>query len=307
MNKKDIGIIGLGRMGGNIALHLQDRGYQVLGFDISEENRLKLNNSGIRVYPSFLQLCGALRPPRIIMIFVPAGKPVDDAIDALMPHLEKNDILLDCGNSFYKDSIERERKLNQMDVHFMDVGTSGGVSGARNGPCLTIGGNKEVFLNMESIFRDLAVDKGYLYVGPSGWGHLVKVIHNGIEYGMLQAIAEGLGVIKKMADQEKILLELDKICEVWSNGSIIESRLMSDAVTAMRILSKNEGKIEGKIGGGETGLWAMQIAETCDAPSPVLQAALEFRRGSQYQPGYIGKIISVIRKVFGEHELSTKD
>ncbi|MBT4286869.1 MAG: NADP-dependent phosphogluconate dehydrogenase [Deltaproteobacteria bacterium] len=303
---RKIGVVGLGRMGRRLSQRLKDQGYIVTGFDISDDNKNEFLNAGMDAVDSLKELCAKFDSTRIIMILVPSGSAVDKTIDGLIQYLNKEDIVLDCGNSLYTDSIARANKLKKTNVHFLDVGTSGGVSGARNGPCLTIGGSKDVYESIQYFFQDLAQENGYYYIGPAGWGHMVKIIHNGIEYGILQAIGEGLNLIKKVADKKNVEIDISQICDVWCNGSIIESRLMHDAVTAMDMLSKNQDLIEGKIGGGETGKWAMEIAKKNDVPTPGLKASLEYREKTQLHPDYIGKIIAAIRNVFGMHELSAK-
>ena len=300
--KSEIGIVGLGRMGFAVSKNLRDKGYKVFGFDINEENNTKLKNAYMTAVDSYEQLCKCLVPFRVIMIFVPAGDAVDNTINRLLPFLEKNDILLDCGNSYFKDSVIRSVQLEKHDINFIDVGVSGGVNGARNGACLTIGGKYNLFKKLEHVFQNISAKDGYLYIGPVGCGHLVKTIHNGIEYGFLQAIGEGLNLVKTISDNESLGIDLSKLCQVWCNGSIIESRLLSDAAKAFEIIEKGQ-YISGKIGGGETGNWARKIAMDNGVNVPVLDAALESREKSQINPDYSGKIIAAIRNVFGGHEL----
>jgi 6-phosphogluconate dehydrogenase len=302
----EIGVVGLGRMGLRLSMRLRDLGYRVLGYDLLEENRLLFREASMMPVSSLEELCSDFKARRIVILMVPAGKAVDEVIGGLVPFLEENDVLLDCGNSYYEDAVKRSKHLSQYGIHFLDVGVSGGVSGARSGACLTIGGSKELFNELEYLFKDISAPNGYSYIGPTGWGHLVKTIHNGIEYGFLQALSEGLHVIKEVADHESISVDLANLCEVWSNGSIIESRLMRDAVKAMQMLSTNSS-IQGKVGGGETGAWAQKIACEYGVSVPVLSAALEYRKTSQHSPGFTGKVIAAVRNVFGEHELSTED
>ena len=302
---REIGIIGLGRMGFRLSKRLYDRNYKVTGFDVLEKNRMFFSQAFMQSVDSLEGLCKKMQSPKIIMLVVPAGDAVKNSILDLIPFLKKNDVILDCGNSYYEDSIAHSYLLAKQGIRFMDIGVSGGVSGARNGACLTIGGDKDLFERLEYLFQDISTDNGYCYVGPSGWGHLVKTIHNGIEYGFLQAIGEGLAVIHTIAEKESVPIDLAEICEVWNNGSIIESRLMQDAVKAVRMLSSDKS-IGGKIGGGETGTWANKIAKNYDVSVPALETALTFRKKSQKDPDFTGKIIAAIRNIFGEHELFTK-
>ncbi len=303
--KNEIGIVGLGRMGFRIGQRLNDKGYKVTGYDIIKDNRASFKQEGMSTVDSIAALCHNLGKEKTVLIFVPAGGPVDEVIKGLTPFLEKGDTVLDCGNSYYADAITRSKLLLISGVSFLDVGVSGGVSGARNGACLTIGGSHETFKRLEGIFNDISTENGYLYAGPSGWGHMIKTVHNGIEYGFLQAIGEGLELLNVIAGKDKVEIDLSKVCDVWNNGSIIESRLMKDAIKAVSRV-KNDKTISGTIGGGETGLWAQKIAREYKVATPALNGALESRLTSRTKPSFTGKIIAAIRNVFGEHEVFNK-
>ena len=303
-HSQEIGIVGLGRMGGRVGENLRDRDYSVAGFDISEQVRDQFNKLSKHEVNSLVALRTCLKSPCVIMIFLPAGQSVDDTMTTLLPSMQKGDLLIDCGNSYYKDAERRAAFLEPHGIDFMDVGVSGGLSGARNGACLTVGGKKELFDKHEHLFKAMAVENGYLYVGQTGCGHLVKTVHNGIEYGFLQAISEGLNVIKTMSDNKQLSIDIAKLCEVWCNGSIIESRLMHDAANAMKMLH-NDPSITDTIGGGETGTWAKQMADESGVDVPVLDAALKSRKESRNRQSFTGKIIAAIRNVFGGHELFT--
>lgn len=304
-DKHEIGIVGLGRMGFRMSENLRDKGYRVVGFDIARKNTARFKRVSMTAASSLEELCKDLKNRRIVVFLLPAGKTVDDSINKLLPFLEKDDVLIDCGNSYYKDSVRRSVNLGKYKIDFMDVGVSGGVKGARNGACLTVGGERGLFKGLEYLFKDMSAEDGYFYAGPTGWGHLTKTIHNGIEYGFLQAIGEGLNLVKTVADKEKVSIDLAKLCRVWCNGSIIESRLLSDTVDALRILKKDRS-VSGRIGGGETGAWAQKIAKEYGAAVPVVNAALRSRKASQNNHDFSNKIIAAIRNVFGEHELFTQ-
>lgn len=306
INKSTIGVVGLGRMGFRVAENLRDKGYQVVGYDVDERNTNRFIRSSMTGARSHKELCVNLHSQRIILFFLPAGKAVDDTINKLMPFLEDGDLLIDCGNSHYKDTESRFVRLEKAAIKFLDAGVSGGVKGARNGACLTIGGDRTVFEATEFLFRDIAAEDGYLYVGAAGWGHLAKTVHNGIEYGFLQAVGEGLHVMKAVADKGNGEVELARLCEVWCNGSIIESRIMADTVKALSIL-EDARSIAGVIEGGETGRWAQETARECGVPTPVLDAAVESRKLSHISQNFATKIIAAVRNVFGEHKLSTRD
>lgn len=297
-----IGIVGLGRMGRPLCENLRDKGYAVVGYDKSESNRLLLSQLGILTAASIDEFCGILPSPRHIVLMVPAGDAVDDVISHLLFSLVPGDVIIDAGNSNYQDSIRRGTFLSQNGIGFLDVGISGGMSGARYGACLTIGGDKALYDQLEFFFKDIAQKDGYMYVGPSGWGHLVKTIHNGIEYGFLQAIAEGIHTLKAAADQKGDIVDFVKLCQVWGNGSIIASRLLTDTVQALKFLQDHQ--ISGKIGGGETGQWALDIARLHNVSTPVLAASLAQRARSRQSQDFSGEIIAAIRNVFGGHEIS---
>ena len=303
--KQEIGIVGLGRMGTSLSKRLKIKNYQIRGFDILKSNRNSFMSSGMSASNSLKELCENLTAPRIIILLVPAGKAVSETINTLTCLLNRDDIVLDFGNSNYKDSITRSAILKKHGIHFMDIGISGGVGISESGACLTIGGIEHLFKELEYLFQDISTKNGYMYVGPSGWGHLVKTIHNGIEYGFLQAIGEGLSVINKAAENEGRTFDLSKLCETWANGSIIESRLIQNASKAIELLNNNPS-IEGVIGGGETGTWAQEIAKEVNTPMPALKIALDFRKESKHNPSFTGKVIAAIRNVFGEHELMNK-
>lgn len=298
--RQSIGVIGLGKMGLPLCENLSSKGYHVTGFDLLEQNRQRLASLGMQTSSTLAELCEIITVPRQIILMVPAGKAVDVVIDEILQKLTSGDVVIDAGNSHYQDSVRRSAQLTTKGFGFLDVGISGGVSGARNGACLTVGGDRDLFDRFEPLFRHIAMEGGFMHVGPSGWGHLVKTIHNGIEYGFLQAIAEGIHAIKAVADTQGVAIDLAELCKVWGNGSIIASRLLNDAVPALSFLQKN--RLSGRIGGGETGRWALEIAHQHDVSMPVLEKSLAHRLKSQDSPDFSGEIIAAIRNVFGAHE-----
>lgn len=301
--KANVGFVGLGRIGLPMALHLLEQEFNVSGFDLSSERRDELAKAGGRTFSSARELAAGLpNPDRVFILLVPAGDPVDAAIGDLLPGLEPDDIVIDCGNSHFQASRRRYAHLKSHHVHFLDVGTSGGTSGARNGACLTVGGDKEVFDRVRPLLSAIARADACIYVGPSGWGHLVKTIHNGIEYGFLQAIAEGFHVLMEQARKENVDVNLVDLAGVWNRGSIIESRLVADTEKALRLLKTTT--IPGRVGGGETGTWAQKIGDDVGVETPALDAALAFRRRSLEEPDETGRIIAAIRAVFGQHDLN---
>lgn len=297
----DAAIIGLGRMGLPQALRLARANFRVRGFDLDPARRNLAAAEGLPLAESLEQACA--RPPGggglAVLVYLPAGGPVEETIEALAGFLRAGDLVLDCGNCYYQDAVRHAGRLAREEIHFLDVGVSGGISGARNGACLMVGGPDAVYRAGEPLLRVLAGPDAILHAGPAGWGHLVKTVHNGIEYGFLQAIAEGLHTIEAKAREENVDVDLKALCETWNRGSIIEARLMADAAAAMRLVRDPE--LQGRIGGGQTGSWAAEIAEEAGVRVPVLQAAIEARRRSREAPDFSGKVISAIRNVFGSH------
>ena len=296
---KNCGLIGLGRMGFRLAQRLRDIGIIVTCFDISEERNTLLRSEGFHVSDSCESLCAELTKPRLIMVILPSGEPTNSMLLKLTKILKSGDTLFDLGNCHYLKAREHEKMFREIGVDFLDIGVSGGVTGARNGPMLSTGGNPEIFKKWEPMLKALAGSSGCVYVGPSGWGHLTKTIHNGIEYGFLQAIAEGLHLLEKSAEKDGITINLKDICNAWSSGSIIESRLIKDAALAVDLLGNKN--IPGGVGGGETGRWTSEIARELKISMPALQAALEFRKKSMAFPDRTGEFIAAIRNIFGEH------
>lgn len=308
--KLQLGIIGLGRMGANIARHLLEQKIDVVVWNRSPEPREELAREGAVAVETLEELAKSLKPPRIILMFVPAGPTVDEMIQGLIPYLNKHDVIIDGGNSHYRDSRRRCEQLAEgtfpspspspnptPHVHFLDMGTSGGLRGARHGACLTIGGDEKVFKQCEWVFKAIAQPRGYAYVGPQGSGHYVKMVHNGIEYALLQSYGEGFQVL---AEGPYKNLDLAKIADTWSHGSIIRSYLTELAVKAFKD-DPRLSKIEGKVGGGETGTWTVQEAAKAGTPTPMLELALKARENSQKEQTFATKVVSVLRNLFGGH------
>jgi 6-phosphogluconate dehydrogenase len=217
-----IGLIGLGKMGYNLALNFKDKKLKVIAFDINKAAMENIAKEGVTTAPTIAELCSTLTGRKVIWIMVPAGNTVDVILGNLKGHLYADDIVIDGGNSHYKDTINRSRDLEKLGVHYLDCGTSGGVDGAKNGVCTMVGGKKEVFDFCEPIFKAISVPDGYLYCGKAGSGHFTKMVHNGIEYGMMQSIAEGLEVLHHHNDQ----IDLSAVAKVWNHGSVVRSWLM---------------------------------------------------------------------------------
>ena len=297
-----MGFIGLGRMGFHMVLNLKDHKIPVVAYNRSLEPVKEIKKHGVEVAFSIKELMKKLSERKIVWIMVTAGKPVDLVIKELLPYLKKGDIVIDGGNSFYKDSIRRCKFLKNKKIHFVDIGTSGGLKGARYGACLTIGGDKNIFKKIELICKAVSAKNGYAYVGSAGAGHFVKMVHNGVEYAWLQAIGEGFELLLKGPYKN---LDFREIAAVWKNGSIIQSRIVEWAEDAFKKDHKLN-KIEGIVGGGETGGWTVQTAKEFNVDVGSIKLALEERKKSKKNPVFAGKVVAALRNEFGGHETVKK-
>ena len=296
--KKEIGFIGLGRMGSLMVENLLSKKYKIVAYNRSKEPVRRIAKKGAIASYSLEELIGKLKKPRIIVLMVTAGKPVDLVLNQLTGLLEKGDIVIEGGNSYYQDSIKRHNKLKKLGINFLDMGTSGGLEGARNGASLMIGGNKNIFKKVEQLFKDLAIKDGYGYMGESGSGHFVKTVHNGIEYSVLESYAEGYAILKK----SKYKLNLEKVSKVWSNGSVIRSWITELAQRAFRNHTNELKGYKGKVGGGETGMWASKIADNLNIDVDTLKHAIFSRKRSMKKQTFATKFVAAIRKEFGGHK-----
>jgi 6-phosphogluconate dehydrogenase len=292
-----LAMIGLGRMGGNMVQRLLQGGHQLVVFDRSA-NAVKPHVAmGATGAKDLADLCGQLRTPRVVWVMVPAGAAVESTIEQLLPGLSKGDIIIDGGNSNFKDSIRRAAALKEKGIGFIDAGTSGGVWGLTVGYCLMIGASPEAFKVCEPIFKTLAPPDGYAHVGPPGAGHYVKMIHNGIEYGMLQAYAEGYEILHASKDFK---LDLHQISAVWNRGSVVRSWLNELAERAFADdadLTALKGYVEDS---GE-GRWTVQEAIDLDVPAPVITLSLLTRFRSRQSDSFGAKVIAALRNEFGGH------
>jgi 6-phosphogluconate dehydrogenase len=296
-----LGYIGLGKMGFNMVERLLEKGHQVVAYDRNVDAVKEIRNKGAQAGDTLPSVVKALTSPRLVWIMVP-HQAVDAVLKELTPLLSKGDVVIDGGNSPYKESIQRAKDLEALGIDFLDAGVSGGPAGARSGACIMVGGRKEVFQKYEPLFRDLAVPDGYGYMGRSGAGHFVKMVHNGIEYGMMQALAEGFGVMKA----SDFKLELLKITELYNHKSVIESRLVGWLQSAFAQYGEDLTEISGSDAQSGEGMWTVEAGKELKVPMPVIQSALEFRIQSQKNPSYIGKLISAMRNQFGGHEVKVK-
>jgi len=292
-----LAMIGLGRMGGNMSERLMKGGHEVVVFDRTPETVRRYVSIGATAAASVKEIPGSLKGPRIVWIMVPAGKPVDDTIALLVPSLSKGDVIIDGGNSNFHDTMRRASELQAKGIHLVDSGTSGGIWGLANGYCLMIGASQEAFTLCEPIFRTLAPPEGYAHMGPPGSGHYVKMIHNGIEYGALQAYAEGYEILHASKDFK---LDLHRIAAVWNHGSVVRSWLNELAEMAF----EKDGELSGLRGyvedSGE-GRWTVQEAIDIDVPAPVITLSLLMRLRSRQPDSFSAKVIAALRNEFGGH------
>ncbi len=291
-----IGLIGLGKMGYNLALNMKDHGHTVIAYNRSPEKIRSIEGEGIKGVYSIEALCHSFADRRIIWLMIPQGEAVDDMIGELLEFLEPGDILIDGGNSFYKDSLKRFDKLNNLGIHYVDAGTSGGVEGARWGACIMVGGDPQVIAVLEPLFKDITVENGFAYIGGSGSGHYVKMVHNAIEYGMMQAIGEGF----ELLDSSPYEIKFDEVAKVWSNGSIIEGLLMRSILSAF-IKSGNLEEIEGRVDASGEGQWAVEEALRLKVSMPVIAGALFARYKSTDSEKFSERVVAAMRQEFGGH------
>jgi 6-phosphogluconate dehydrogenase len=294
-----LGLIGLGKMGGNMAERLRLGGHQVIGFDFNAEAVEKLTASGNVGVSSLEDLAKKFDGRKAIWIMVPQGKPVDDTIAKLEPLLNKGDILIDGGNSNYKESQRRHAEVTAKGFHFVDVGTSGGVWGLKEGYSMMIGGDEEPVEYLSPIFEALAPakDKGWGHVGPAGSGHFVKMVHNGIEYGMMQAFAEGFTIMEK---KEELDLDLAQISEIWRYGSVVRSWLLDLTADA---LSKNPtlDGLSAYVSDSGEGRWTVFEAIDLNVSAPVITESLIRRIRSREENNFTDRMLAIMRNAFGGH------
>lgn len=301
----ELGLIGLGKMGGNMGERLLRGGHTIVCYDNNKEFVKKLASSGAAASDSIADFCSKLSAPRIIWLMLPAGAVIDKVIYELVSMIKQDDIIVDGGNSNYKETIRRASMLKGFGIHYIDVGTSGGVWGLKNGYSLMIGGDKRIADKLTPIFQTLAPakDKGWGYVGKSGSGHFVKMIHNGIEYGMMQSFSEGFEIMEKKKDFE---LDLLKISEIWQNGSVVRSWLLdliNEILKENPALSGIEPFVE------DSGEGRLTVSEAFDlgVPAPIITLSLIQRLSSRDKDSYEYKMLAMMRNKFGGHKVLTPE
>jgi 6-phosphogluconate dehydrogenase len=318
-----LGMVGLGKMGANMTRRLMKGGHELVVTDLSADNVKKMAGEGAISSASLDDFVGKLGKPKIAWLMVPAGAPTEQTVDALAQRMQAGDILIDGGNSYFKDDVRRAAKLKQKGIHYVDVGTSGGVWGLERGYCMMIGGPKDIVQQLDPIFKTLApgrgdiprtpgrdkipgtAEEGYIHAGPSGAGHFVKMVHNGIEYGLMQAYAEGFDIFrnatsKEVPEEHRFDLNLPDIAEVWRRGSVVSSWLLDLTAIALAdnpTLAEYTGFVQDS---GE-GRWTIQAAIDEAVPCDVLSAALYTRFRSRQEHTFAEKMLSAMRQQFGGH------
>ena len=292
----EIGLIGLGKMGFNLALNLKRNNFKVTAHDISIPIVEKIRQEGIEAFYSLKDAMGNLGGRKIIWLMVPSGKIVDDTIDSLLEYLEPGDILIDGGNSNYKDSTRRFELLSSRGIDFLDCGSSGGTSGALNGICAMVGGKKEVFDTCEPLFKAISVENGYLYCGAPGAGHFTKMVHNGIEYGMMQSIAEGF----ELMERSEYEFDFAAVAKMFNHGSVIRGWLMELTQKAFE-KDAQLSSIKGIMHSSGEGKWMLETALDKQLATPIIALSLLMRYRSQQEDTFSGKVVAALRNEFGGH------
>ncbi|SFG43105.1 6-phosphogluconate dehydrogenase [Priestia megaterium] len=297
-----IGLIGLGKMGYNLSLNLMDNHHEVVAYDVNKEAIEKLANEGATGAFTVEELVNELSlSPKVVWIMVPAGEVTENVITELKELLSEGDIIIDGGNSNYKESVRRAQDLQEKGIYFFDVGTSGGMEGARNGACTMIGGDAEVFRTIEPVFNDICVENGFMYAGKSGSGHFLKMVHNGVEYGMMQSIAEGFEVLEK----SQFDFDYEAVARVWNNGSVVRSWLMELTENAFSKDPKLDS-IKGVMQSSGEGKWTVETALDLQTATPVIALSLMMRYRSLEEDTFTGKVVAALRNEFGGHGVVNK-
>ena len=296
-----LGMIGLGRMGAGMSQRLLQGGHQVTVYDRSQDAMQALAGKGATPNNSLQDLGQRLKPPRIVWLMIPSGPPIDDTIQQLQGNLSPGDIVIDGGNSNFHDSVRRSQALQTQQIEFLDVGVSGGVWGLKEGFCLMIGGKEAVYKQVEPIFKSLAPAEGYAYVGPAGAGHYSKMVHNGIEYSLLQGYAEGFEILKASPYD----YDLRQLSSLWNHGSVIRSWLLELAEAAFQ-RDPNLDHIRGYVEDTGEGRWTLDEAIEHAVPAPALAMSLFMRFRSRQDDSFAAKVLAALRNEFGGHAVKTE-
>lgn len=291
-----IGLIGLGKMGFNLGLNMLDHEISVTGWDIHPDVVEQFAQFGGIPAQTVEALVQSLPSPKTVWLMVPQGSIVDELLEQLAPLLSPGDVVVEAGNSHYKASVARAKRMQALGIFYLDVGTSGGMDGARNGACYMIGGAEAAFKRLEPVFQKTSVINGYLYTGPSGSGHYAKMVHNGIEYGMMAAIGEGFEVL----EQSPYPYDFEAVSKLWCNGSVIRGWLLELATQAFAA-DPNLEQIKGVMHSSGEGKWTVEEALDLNVPTPIIAMSLMMRYRSQTPDSFTGKVVAALRNQFGGH------
>ncbi|GAB3896521.1 phosphogluconate dehydrogenase (NAD(+)-dependent, decarboxylating) [Spirosoma agri] len=297
----NIGFIGLGKMGFNLVSNLVRHGHTVVGYDINETLVEAIKAEGAQGFTTLQDLYDALPEKRVLWLMIPAGPLIDNVIEQLLAVMHPGDVVIDGGNSHYQDSLRRHAYLKEKGIGFLDCGTSGGISGALNGACTMVGGDADVIEPLHAVFNDISVKDGYLYTGPAGSGHFTKMVHNGIEYGMMQSIAEGFEVLQK----SQFPIDYEAVARMWSHGSVIRGWLMELTESAFK-KDANLDEIKGRMFSSGEGKWTLETALDLGVPTPVIALSLIMRYRSLQDDTFTGKVVAALRNEFGGHAVEKK-
>jgi len=298
-----IGIVGLGRMGMNMARRLYGGGHSVVAYDNTPDKTAEARKEGMTGAVTLKGLAGALSRPRLLWLMIPAGSAVDDTIEALKEALDEGDIIVDGGNSFYKDAIRRSADLKaSKNIEYLDIGVSGGIWGLKEGYCLMAGGHRNAFDSIEPVLKTLAPPQGYLYCGPSGAGHFVKMVHNGIEYGMMEAYGEGFELLK--ASRYGDTVDFADVASLWGKGSVVRSWLLELLESALR-KDPGLGSIKGYVDDSGEGRWTVREAVESGVSLPVITESLFRRFRSRQSDTFAEKVLAALRNEFGGHAVKS--
>ena len=300
----EIGMVGLGRMGGNMALRLHEGGHRVIAYDRDPDSRQSFASRGLVPVDSLEDFRNELERPRVVWVMVPSGAPTESTVQALGQVLEEGDVLVDGGNSNYKDSMRRGHELHAMGVRYVDAGVSGGVWGLTEGYCLMVGGPDDAIAHLSPALKTLAPteDRGWAHVGPLGAGHFVKMVHNGIEYGMMQAYAEGFELMRA---KEQMGLDMGQIAELWRHGSVVRSWLLDLTASALEE-DQDLATIEPYVEDSGEGRWTVEESIELAVPLPVISIALQARFRSRQEDPFGFKMLAAMRNQFGGHVVRRK-
>ncbi|QBQ07466.1 6-phosphogluconate dehydrogenase [Spiroplasma gladiatoris] len=296
-----IGVIGLGKMGLGLLQNLNRNNHKAIGFDNNKKTLEQVSNMNLEVVDSLKELVQKLQKPRVVISIITAGKPTSDVFNEVVDLLEPGDFFVDAANSFYKDSIAKYQVAKTKNINFIDAGVSGGPKGALNGACIMAGGDKVEVNYLKSMFTDICVENGFLHTGDVGSGHFAKMVHNGIEYGMMQAIAEGYNVL----ENSQFNYNYSEISKLWNNGSVIRSWLVELMIDVFSEDPKLDNFTDIMNMNGE-GLWTLNEALQQGTPAPVIALSVMMRQASLIDNSFSGKVVSALRNKFGGHEVSKK-